>query len=191
MGLAAAVNRYRRNGGDVNAIVVTPILPANGAWEAADINRLQSDIVKQYGHDASRTFIMGHSLGGIGALAAGHDGAWSKVVSTSGVLPYPDPFGMTKNSAALAAWAKSFQSKDVLVRYGTDDAVVRPDLQAQTAQAIFAANPERARVQPLPGVGHTATLNEDYVNAAVSAGWMGDAFEDADHAYAVRTGRSR
>lgn len=190
-GLAGVVDRYRESGVEISSVIVTPVMNDFEVWDPSKINALRDTVVEQYGHADNQVRIVGHSLGGIGTLAAvrANPKGYAAATVISGAIPYQEGVETRFDQASLATWANGFSESQTAVLFvrGGQDSIIPREKMIASERAFTKARPKNTFVHVEPTSGHSPRqLDGDNL---LEGGWFGPSAKAAQSAFKSRRRR--
>jgi len=190
-GLAGVVDRYRESGVEISSVIVTPVLNDFEVWDPAKVNALRDAMVEQYGHADNQVRIVGHSLGGIGALGAVRENpkGYATAIVISGAIPYQEGVETKFDQASLATWANGFSESKAAVLFvrGAQDSIIPRERMIASEQAFMKARPKNTFVHVDTTAGHSPRqLDGDNL---LEGGWFGPSAKAAQSTFKARPRR--
>ena len=87
--------KYLREGGQIDAFILSPLCPKNRYWDTETVYHLILEVLDQYPIDESRVYLTGLSMGGWGTwkLAMDHPDVFAAIAPICGPVDYS--FGST------------------------------------------------------------------------------------------------
>ena len=127
--------------------------------------------IAEFNPDLSRTYLVGHSLGGNGAwyLAFHNPGRFAAVVPVCTWVEALGPFPPLAPGDAFAAVARGIGRTPVFMVHGDADTLVPVEQSRRMARALQAAGANFTYIE-MPGVGHN-TWDPTY-NSSVFTSWL-------------------
>ena len=140
--------QYLQSGslGILSCYVLIPQLPASckgwSDWDSTVMSMIQS-VTSQYGIDASRISLTGHSMGGTGAwsFAAAHPGFFARVAPLSGSIRCTEEGVQALKDTPIHAFT------------GAADTIVKPESSEAMIHALVSAGGD-ARLTEIPDADH-------------------------------------
>lgn len=144
-------------------IIVSPHPPSSGWWKNTLLYEVMSEILSNYSIDFNRIYVVGQSLGGIGAWS--FSSAYPELIAAAIPVAGADVTLLPSGDTKLAVNYENLENIPIWAFHGADDTVLPEELAAQTVNNLLALG-GNVRYTVYPSTGHdsmTPTLNNPEV----------------------------